>query len=178
MNSYEDLHNEEYHIEDPATLEQWQVDKYIGIIKENNEAIKKYKDILKHRIQDLEFQYKQKEEKLLKENHYLLTTLGEFAKQQKDLKSTKTQYKYESLTGNIIIKKVLPQPKKPVVEKIGDVEKLYPELVESEIVKKLNWRDLKSKIIIQKGVPYDKETGEDLSRIISIEFSEEEIQIK
>lgn len=162
----------------PLELEQWKIDKYISIVKDNNATIEKYKKILKERIADLELQFKQKEEKLLKENHYLLTTLGMFAKNQKDLKSTKTQYKWEGLSGDVIIKKALPKTKKPAKDKIEEVEKIYPELVVVEEVKKLNWRDLKSKIIIQNGIPYDKETGEDLSGIVEIEVSEEEIQVK
>lgn len=165
-------------IKETPLLENWQVDKYIETVKNNNATIKKYEDTLEKRILDLKQQFKQKEESLLKENQYLLTTLAEFAKTQKDLKSTKTQYKWESLSGNIIIKKSLPKTKKPTIDKIEAIESSYPELVEKEEVKKLNWKDLKSKIIIQNGVPYDKETGEDLSEIVDIEVSEEEIQVK
>lgn len=169
---------EENHEQDIQTLENWQVDKYIERVKENEATIKKYKDTLEQRILDLKQQFKQKEESLLKENQYLLTTLGEYAKLQEDLKSTKTQYKWESLSGNIIVKKVLPKPTKPTEKKMKDIEKSYPDLVTKETIKKLNWADLKKKIIIQDGVPYDQETGESLNEMVDIEYSEEEIQIK
>lgn len=162
----------------PQSLEPWLIDKYIEIVKKNNDEIKKYEKILKERIADLEHQFKEKKQKLQNENHYLITTLGEFAKYQKDLHETKTQYKYKSLTGDIVIKKSLPKIKAPDNKNLEKVEKLYPEYVKKEEIKKLNWADLKKKIVLQNGIPYDKETGEELSDFIEVEYSEEKIEIK
>ena len=159
-------------------LEQWQVDKYIEIIKQNNQELEKYKNILDKRIEELKQQYKEKEDKINRENYFLLTTLREYAMSQEDLKSTKTQYKWQSLSGDIIIKKSLPKTVKPTKDKFDKIEKSYPDLIETEEVKKLNWKDLKSKIVVQNGVPYDKETGEDLSEFVGVEMSEESVQIK
>lgn len=172
------LENEILHNENPYHLEPWKVDKYIEIVKENNKEIEKYEQILKGRIEELKRQFEEKKEKLLEENRYLLNTLKQFALQQEDLKETKTQYKWSSLNGEIVVKKSLPKTKKPSEEKIDEIEKRYPELVSIEKRKKLNWRTLKDKIVVENGVPYDKETGESLEGIVEVEYSPEEVQIK
>lgn len=163
---------------DVNKLEQWQIDKYIETVKQNESELKKYKNILDKRIEDLKLSYQLKEDKIKKENELILSVLGQFAKNQKDLKTTKTQHKWEGLSGEIIIKKSLPKTKKPADDKLKDIEKNYPEFVQTEEVKKLDWRGMKGDIILQNGVPYSKKTGEDLSNIVPVEYSQESVQVK
>ncbi|WP_226035779.1 host-nuclease inhibitor Gam family protein [Aquibacillus saliphilus] len=168
----------EYEDLDATKLEQWKVDALIEDIRENNNDIKKYKDILDKRIAELKLNFENKKTTLEKRNHYLLSTLNTYAKQQKDLKSTKTQWKYSSLSGDILIKKPLPKLQKPVKDTYKDIQKLYPELVEDVTEQNLNWKDLKSKLVVQNGEVYDKESGENLSSYIDIEISDEETIVK
>lgn len=166
-------------LQDEAELESWKVDKYVSTIKENNEEIDKYKEILKKRKEELDLLFKQKEESLKKQNHFLLTTLNTFAKSQKDLKSTKTQFKYPSLSGDIVIKKSQSKLKKPESKEVLEkIEKSYPDLIVKETTRKLNWKDLKSKLIVQDGTIYDKETGENVDELVTYEVTEEETKIQ
>ncbi|PAV30333.1 hypothetical protein CIL05_07635 [Virgibacillus profundi] len=161
---------------DFAQLESWKVDKYIELVKENNETIKKYEEILEKRKAELDFHFKTKEEKLLKTNHFLLTTLNTYAKTQK-MQKAKTQSKYTSLAGDIVIKQPQDKLVKPTTKDIEAIEKLYPEFVEKVETKKINWKDLKPKFVIQAGTVYDQETGEAIEAI-KYETTEETTEVK
>lgn len=167
----------DYEVGNSEEMEAWKVDSAIEQVKDINEEINKLKDILDKRTNDLKLQFENKKESLLKQNQFLLTTLGEFARTQK-LKKTKTQSKYTSLAGDVVIKHAKQNPKKPDKNKIDKIEKVYPELIEVEEVKKLNWRELKSRLIIQDGKVFDKETGEDVSGLVDIEVKGEEVLVK
>lgn len=163
---------------DFKTLEPWQVDRYIEIVRENNEKIKKFKEIAKKRKLEIDNKLKLEEEKVDRENHFLLTTLNSFAKSQDDLRSTKTQYKYESLAGDVIIKKSLPKTTPPSKDKYEDIEEVYPEFVEDVTTKKVKWGELKRNLIIQDGEIYDKNSGEKVSHLFNMEISEEKTEVK
>lgn len=161
-----------------AGLEDWKVDRYIEEIKENNENLKRYEVIMNKRINELKEQYNQKKESILKKNHFLLTTLNTYAKQQKALKSTKTQQKLSLLSGDIVIKKAAKKMKAPTKDKVEKLVENYPEHKIVEEVVKIDWKELKKKLIIQDGVVIDKETGEDISDLVTIEDLPEETIVK
>lgn len=165
-------------LSNPTEIESWKIDSLISQVRENNNEIEKLKEILDKRKQQLDLDYKVKEDSLLRQNHFFLTTLNTYAKSQKDLKSTKSQYKYTSLSGNVIIKKSLKKIKKPNDKTIEKIEKIYPDFIEVEQKKKLKWADLKKKFIIQGDNVYDQETGEDVSEFITYDISDEETIIK
>ena len=162
---------------DVANIEQWKTDSMIQEVKDNNEEIDKFKSILDERINELQAQFNFKKDTLTKRSYFLLSTLKEYAKTQK-LRKAKTQSKYTSLAGDIIIKhgsKNVAKPKKEVIDKI---EELYPEYVETVEDKKVNWKDLKKKFIIQEDRIFDQETGEDVTSLLDIEEKEEEVIVK
>lgn len=163
---------------DVAELEDWKVDRYIEEIKENNEDLKRYEDIMNKRIDELREQYNQKKESILKKNHFLLTTLNTYAKQQKALKSTKTQQKLSLLSGDIVIKKAAKKMKAPTKDKVEKLAEAYPEHKIVEEMVKVDWKELKKKFVIQNGKVYDKETGEEVSDLVTIEDKPEETIIK
>lgn len=160
------------------TLENWEVDKYIQIVKENNESIKKFKEIAKKRKEELDRQLQTKVDRLENENSFLLTTLNQYAKDQEDLRSTKTQYKWEGLSGDVIIKKSLPKTTPPSRDKYEEIAKVYPEFVEDVQTKKVLWGELKKRLVIQAGNIYDKETGEDVHHLFNMEIPEERTEVK
>lgn len=162
----------------PANLESWKIDSMIDTVKENRAEISKLKEIADKRIEEIKVIFENKKEKLEKQNSYLLTTLAEYAKLQSNLRKTKTQFKYTSLSGDIIIKRPKKNFVKPKDDKLDEIEKSYPELIETETKKKLKWADFKKNLIEQDGRIFDKETGEDLTNIIETEEKPEEYDVK
>lgn len=172
--------NQEFNREQPhhKTLENWEVDKYIQIVKENNASMEKFKEIAKQRKEELDQQLQVKVDRLEKENSFLLSTLNQYAKDQEDLKSTKTQYKWEGLSGDVIIRKSLPKTVPPSRDKYEDIAKVYPEFVENVQTQKVLWGELKKKLIIQADTIYDRETGEDVHHLFNMEIPEERTEVK
>lgn len=169
----------EYEYEDVAQIESWKIDKMVEEVKNNNAELERYKEIRDRRIEEIKQQYKEKEDKILKRNYFILSTLREYASLQKyALKSTKTQYKLPLLSGDIIIKKSIPKVVKPESEKIEEIEKLFPEYVEKVEEKRVNWKELKKQLIIDGNRIIDANTGEDVTDLFDIEVNEEEVIVK
>ncbi|WP_405101753.1 host-nuclease inhibitor Gam family protein [Oceanobacillus sp. FSL H7-0719] len=162
---------------DVENIEQWKIDSMIQEVKDNNEEIKKLESILKNRISELEHQFNIKKDRLAKQNYFLTTTLGEYAKTQK-LKKAKTQSTYSSLTGNVVIKHSAKSITKPAKENEGRLAELYPEYTSKEEVIKVDWKEIKKNLVMQGDSVYDKNTGEVLDDIVEIAEKEEEIIIK
>ena len=169
------LFSKDFNVEE---MEQWEADKYIEIYKNNEAELKKHKNILEKRKHDLELSYKAIEEKINAENKKILEVLEEFAKRQDDLKSTKTQDKWESLSGNVVIKKPVAKVNKPPKKQEEIIKEHYPEFFVERIEEHFDWANLKKRIIIQDGVAYDKETGEELTGIIDVTITESKTEIK
>ncbi|MBM7598293.1 hypothetical protein JOC34_000650 [Virgibacillus halotolerans] len=163
---------------DIKTLEDWKVDKYVNRVKKNNEEIKRYKEIMDKQVADLKHQFKHKEEALTKENGYLLSTLGQYARTHKSLQSTKTMFKLPMLNGDVVIKKSVPKPQAPKDDMVDKFEKEFPEYVEKVVTKKVKWADFKKKLIVQSDKTYIKETGESVSHLIDTDANPEEVIIK
>ncbi len=159
-------------------LEDWMVDRYIEDIKANNEDLKRYEDIMNRRIDELKGQYNRKKDSILKNNHFLLTTLNTYAKRQKSLKETETQQKYTSLSGEVIIKKPVKKMMAPTKEKVEKLVEAYPEYKIVEEVVRVDWKELKKRFDIKNEKAYDKETGEEVSDLVTIEDQPEETIIK
>lgn len=169
----------QYNIEDIAKIESWKIDRMIEEIKENNAELERLKEIRDRRIEEINERYRLQEEKILKKNHYILSTLKQYAFMRKDiLKETKTQFKLPMLSGDIIIKKSIPKVAKPSKDKIKEIEKVYPDFIERVEEKKVNWKELKKKLIVNENRVIDSETGEDVTDIFKIEENEEEVIIK
>lgn len=163
---------------DTTKLEPWMIDKYIDIVKANNEKLKKFQKIADQRKGEIDSALNEATRKITKENDTLLTTLNLFAKDQADLLSTKTQYKWESLSGNVIIKKALPKLTPPNKEKYDAIKKQYPEFVEEVKTDKILWSELKKSLKLQDGKVYDGTTYENVTGLFNVEVSEERTEIK
>lgn len=168
-----------HNIEDIAKMESWKIDRMIEEIKENNAELERLKEIRDKRIEEINERYRQQEDKILKKNHFILTTLKQYAFIRKDiLKETKTQFKLPMLSGDVIIKKSIPKVAKPSKDRIKEIERVYPDFIEKVEDKKINWKELKKKLIINENRVIDSETGEDVTDVFKIEENEEEVIIK
>src|SRR5690625_2334236 len=147
-------------------------------VKKNRAELGKLREIKDKRIDEIEHSYNLKKEKLEKANEYLITTLGEFAKSQDDLKETKTQKKYTALSGDIIIKKSKRNFLKPEKKHTDTIESIYPDLVVENTTKKIKWAELKKLLVEQDGKIYDKEAHADLTGLVGIEEKPEEFDVK
>lgn len=162
---------------DIANIEQWKIDRMLEEVKENNEDLIRYEEIMNNRISEIKLQFEEKKNQITKQNNYKLSTLGEYAKTQK-LKKAKTQSKLPLLSGDIIIKhasKSFTKPKKANESKLAE---LYPEHTTKEEVIKTNWVEIKKNLVMQNNKVYDQETGEDLTDIIEVVEKDEEVIIK
>lgn len=169
----------QHNIEDIAKMESWKIDRMIEEIKENNAELERLKEIRDKRIEEINERYRQQEDKILKKNHFILTTLKQYAFIRKDiLKETKTQFKLPMLSGDVIIKKSIPKVAKPSKDRIKEIERVYPDFIEKVEDKKINWKELKKKLIINENRVIDSETGEDVTDVFKIEENEEEVIIK
>lgn len=168
-----------HNIKDIAKMESWKIDRMIEEIKENNAELERLKEIRDKRIEEINERYRQQEDKILKKNHFILTTLKQYAFIRKDiLKETKTQFKLPMLSGDVIIKKSIPKVAKPSKDRIKEIERVYPDFIEKVEDKKINWKELKKKLIINENRVIDSETGEDVTDVFKIEENEEEVIIK
>ncbi|WP_079709728.1 host-nuclease inhibitor Gam family protein [Paraliobacillus ryukyuensis] len=174
----EEIHELKQETIDVNSIETWKIDSMIKEVKDNKEEIAKLEEIANQHIEEIKHTLQTKKDKLLKQNSFLLSTLAEFAKLQKDTKNQKSQMKWTSLNGDIIIKKSKQNFSKPKNDTIDQIEEEYPELVEHETVKKLKWKDLKDKLQEKDGKVYYTETGEDISKFVSIEVKPEEYDVK
>lgn len=161
-----------------GVIEDWKADLYLQKVKENNAHLDKLKNIADERKKHIDDQYKLQEEKVKKENHFLLTTLRNYTLNQESSKESKTQIKSKSLSGEIIIKKPSVKMVKPSNDVIDTIESLYPEHVQEVSNKKIDWAGLKKKLIIQGESVYDAESGESLDGLITTEVTPEETIIK
>src|SRR5690606_3005706 len=169
----------DFGFEDVSEIEEWKIDRMIEEIKENNTELERLKEIRDKRIEEINERYRLQEEKILKKNHYILSTLKQYAFMRKDiLKETKTQFKLPMLSGNVIIKKPIPKVAKPSSDQIEKIERLFPEYVEKVEEKKVNWKELKKQLIIDGNRIIDANTGEDVTDIFEIEEGKEEVIVK
>jgi len=179
MEQYEEL---EYENIDIANIESWKIDQMIEKVKENNEDLKLYKEQLKERMKEftdkLNHQYEEKKAKIDKENQFLLTSLSQYAKSQPKLKKAKTQSKFSSLSGDIVIKHPVKKIQKPEKEKEEKLMEKYPEFVEEVTVKKFKWAEAKKLFVIQGERVFDKETGEEVTDAVEITETPEEVIVK
>lgn len=149
------------------------VDKYIEKIKEYESQISKLEDIKNGRISEIERLFDEKvkgrkesiEKMMLSIRNYLVEN-------NKELKETKTQKKWESVSGNFIIKK-------PQIKMKADNEKLMNYLKENHrdkfIQKKesLRWGDYKKLLEIRGDRVVDSQTGLVVDGVDLVETKEE-----
>lgn len=154
-------------------------DNYVGVIKQNNEDIERYKEIYKEHVEELKAKLDAKIAPLEQSNERIGHILNEFAKEQKDLRTTKTKHKLELLSGTIEIKReseTILKPKAKVEEKL---RVKFPEFVKEEmkVTSKFDWAGLKDQLYLQDGKVFHTETKEDLTKIIAPTKKQEETKI-
>lgn len=161
-------------------------DRLIRIFKAIDADRAKFKDLATRQIEDIKARAAAKEEKYHKELESIALQLKTFAETQKT-KDTKTQRKYQSLSGDVIIKKGAADIKADTAALLQAIEGYpvftdtdYTEFIKVETVKKLDWRGLKARLsITDTGAIFDRETGEVLElEGVSIETKPESVEIK
>lgn len=171
-------YEEEVEQQTEGVIEDWKADAYLQRVKENNAHLDKLRNIADERKKHIDYQYTLQEEKVKKENHFLLTTLRNYTLNQESSKESKTQIKNKSLSGEIIVKKPTVKMTKPSNDVLDTIESLYPEHVQEVTSKKLDWAGLKKKLTIQGESVFDESTGEKLDGLINTEVTPEETIVK
>lgn len=143
------------------TFTEEDADRLIRIYKAIEKDKQRFKDLADRQKAELERRYQLKAEKYDQELTSIVLQLGNFAEGQK-MKETKTQKKYQLLSGDIIIKKAVKQLKadnEAVLQAIEGTEYHGFKRVETKV--SLAWSDLKKRLdFTDDGLIIDKETGE------------------
>lgn len=152
-----------------------QIDMAIQRIKDNQAEKLRLQEIYEQRVEQLKFDLDMKLDKLNKRIEWDTHNVGLIVKDAPDKKETKTQFKKQYLSGDVIIKKSKTQLVKPtlgekvIIEQFADYSKPKVEL---------KWKELKEHCEIKDGKVINTVTGEDLSDYINIEVVPEKVEIK
>lgn len=168
--------NELEHESNYGSIEPWMADKYIETVKNNLQEIQRHEETRDERKKELDERCKEIEDKLLNENEYMLRMLKEYALDQEDLHATKTQYKYTSLSGTIVIKK--PVTKIVTPTRKADVEKVlekFPDFSKKVETEKLDYANLKKELFLQDDKVFHGE--EDVTDVFKLDKVPEKIEI-
>lgn len=187
MQEYNEWDWEGFSQEEIAEIENYEydeigIDRAIEEIKDIDEDIARLGELAKQRIEKLKGELELKTAKLIKRKEYHLNNIKSFALQSDNKKETKTQYKLPMISGDIIIKKS--------AEKFVKPEKLQDEVIRQELMPyqkeefnvKLNWAEMKKNLEIRivdgQKIVYDKILNKDVSHLVAIETTPEEVVIK
>lgn len=134
-------------------------DRLIRIYKAIAADKERFRQLKEKQVEELTARYELKAEKYDKELGGIALQLQKFAQGQK-MKETKTQAKYQLLSGDIIIKKPVKQLKADnaaLLEAINGTEYSGYVRIKTEVA----WADLKKRLdFTDDGMILDKETGE------------------
>lgn len=163
---------------DISTLEPHQIDALIEQSLENEAEIKHLEEILNGRKKELEHIFKEKKEKLDKENSVILDALVQFSRGQDDLHETPTMYKYKSLSGEVVINKPKVDAEKPKEDEIiKELSKKYPNFFKTEEVVKFDWAGFKKNIKAEGDKVY-YEDGTDITDLIKTKKTDAKYSVK
>lgn len=152
-------------------MNEYKADRYIREWKELEAEKDKFKKIAEQEKQQIESTLEYKLKRIQKQQQDIEITLKEFAKDREDTKETKTQYKYTSLSGEVVMKKDVWKMKQNL--DIEEVKKSYfKHFVTVEQKEKLNWADMKRLLIIKDNNIINSETGE-VVKLKGLELEEE-----
>ena len=147
------LHGEE------VEFSEEDADRLIRIYKAVQKDKLRFKELADRQAAEIKRRYELKAEKYDQELGSIALQLGKYAESQK-MKETKTQKKYQLLSGDIIIKKAVKQLKADndtVLQAIKGTEYDAFQRVKTELA----WSDLKKRLdFTDDGLILDTETGE------------------
>lgn len=160
------------------TFTEEDADRLIRIYKAIERDKLRFKELAEKQKAEIEHRYQMKAEKYDKELESITLQLKAFAEGQK-MKETKTQKKYQLLSGDIIIKK-------PVKQLTADKEILLQSITGTEynnykrVKEEVAWSDLKKRLdYTDDGLIIDKETGEIVNlEGLSVEEKPGSVEIK
>ena len=163
----EELKNSKYESE-------YDIDVAIGKVKEINEEVERYKETFKEHVAELERKLNNKVEKLEKRKDWELYNLRQVAMNSAHKKETKSQYKYSSLSGDIVIKKPSVKMVKPNLD--ADIIKTkFADYAKEKV--ELNWAEMKKILMIDGDVVKNAKTGEIVSEV-ELEEVPEKVEVK
>lgn len=151
------------------------VDEIIEKVKEIQADIDRLEQLCEERIEKIKLEKELKVEKLKKQQEYYLYVLGYIVKGSPDKKETKTQYKKQFLSGDVIIKKPRVELKKPEISE-DVIKERFADYKKEKI--ELDWKELKKDLVYIDGKVIHTVTGEDMSDVIPVEMIPEKIEVK
>lgn len=155
-------------------MNEYKADRYIREYKELEKEKDKFKEIAKQEKQHIESTLEYKLKRIQEQQQDIEITLKEFAKDREDLKEAKTQFKYTSLSGEVVIKKDSTKILKD--DKVLDLQQIkksdFKHFVTVEQKEKLNWADMKRLLVIKDNNIVNSETGE-VVKLKGLELEEE-----
>lgn len=166
------------HQEEARDMTEEEADRLIRIYKAVLADYERFQSLAKRQKEEIDRRLRLKAEKYDAELVNIALTLQSFAEKHK-MKETKTQKKYQLLSGDIIIKKEVPQliaDKDTLLQAITGTE--YSGYVRTK--QEVAWSDLKKRLdFTDDGMILDKETGEIVElEGLSVEVKSAEIIIK
>jgi len=164
---FEELESNKYESE-------YDIDVAIIKVKEINEEVERYKETFKEHVAELERKLNDKVEKLEKRKEWELYNLKQVAMNSAHKKETKTQYKYSSLSGDIIIKKSAVKMVKPNLD-ADIIKSKFADYAKEKV--ELNWAEMKKVLIIDGDVVKNAKTGEVVLEV-ELEETPEKVEVK
>lgn len=152
-----------------------QIDMAIQRIKDNQAEKARLQKLFEERVDQLRLELETKLNKLDRKIEWDLYNVGQVVKNATDKRETKTAWKKQYLSGDVIIKKSKTQLVKPALE-----EKIITEQFADYAKPKveLKWKELKEHCEIKGDKVINTVTGEDLTKYIGIEVVPEKVEIK
>ena len=140
-------------------MNEYKADRYIREYKELEKERLKFIDIAEKEKQYIDSKLEFKLKRIKEQQQDIENILQEFSSHREDLKETKTQFKYTSLSGEVVMKKDMLKIKQNL--DIEDVKKSdFKHFITVEQKEKLNWADMKRLLVIKDKNIINTETGE------------------
>lgn len=138
----------------------------------------RYEQIYNERMEQLKAELETKTEKLDSKIEWIKNKLKYYTLNSPNKKETKTLYKLSLLSGEIQVKKARQKMVKPKIteENEGLIVEKFKDYIKQKI--DLEWGELKKELIIKDGKVYSARNNEDLSDLILVEDTPEEVIIK
>ena len=152
-------------------MNEYKADIYIREWKELEAEKNKFKEIAETEKKYIDSKLEFKLKRIKEQQQDIEMTLQEFSSHREDLKETKTQFKYTSLSGEVVMKKDMLKIKQNL--DIEDVKKSdFKHFITVEQKEKLNWADMKRLLVIKDKNIINTETGE-IVNLKGLELEEE-----
>lgn len=156
-------------------MNEYEADRYIREYKELEKEKAKFTDIADNEKKYIDDQLKFKLTKIDERQQDIELTLKQFSSTREDLKEAKTQFKYTSLSGEVVIKKDSVKLKQELdIEDVKNSD--FKHFVTVEQKEKLNWADMKRLLVIKDNNIINSETGE-VVKLKGLELEEEKGEV-